>query len=306
MKRWCNQTGVAINSGLLKSVCCNFPETSNHAFSDEEDNLIEKTKGLFDIGYDICILCPQSVNNEPKPIQINLGYSCNAKCIMCFGTSNENKHSTFLKQVDNGFEKEILALAKNHETKAISITGGEPFMYSEKLFKIIDIANQIGFSITIVTNGSIYDEKIINKLKSVNDLTINMSIDGHIDTFNSQRVGLDYKECISVYNKILDSLPLAKSNIITTITNKNIELLHSEIKLFTSDLKRYDNHIFHLCMSPVNVSPVQLCNHTTISKAIKKMYEIDNKNKSMNEIILYLIRLQYLNNMCNKDKTEEM
>lgn len=102
---------------------------------------------------------------------------CNLTCLHCYSSSSP-KNKTLLDL--NSIER-ILPLLKDEGYKIISISGGEPLTY-KPLIELIDIAQSIGFRVTMITNG-IFPIEQINKISSkLNGIAI--SFDGLSDTHN--------------------------------------------------------------------------------------------------------------------------
>ncbi len=86
----------------------------------------------------------------PNDIRLQITSQCNYHCSHCFSSSNENDANTDLS------DSEILRLLNQilHENlTAISITGGEPLVKSELVFKILKRLHGYPITKTLNTNG---------------------------------------------------------------------------------------------------------------------------------------------------------
>lgn len=112
--------------------------------------------------------------SAPLRANIEITYRCNQSCEYCY-----NPHHDDTMILEEDFELVADELAKSGVFK-ISIAGGEPFLHP-KLFQFYDyIAKNCFTPPIILTNGSVYNEKIISKLSKRNNeapLRIQVSID---------------------------------------------------------------------------------------------------------------------------------
>ncbi len=121
---------------------------------------------------------------EIEQFGIEITRKCNMQCDFCMRGKSQNI------EINDDIINEIFnSLCKFEKIKigSISLTGGEPFLASEKLIKVINelIRRNISVSwLTVTTNGSIFDENIINALNLMNDyaefgVTLRISADSH-------------------------------------------------------------------------------------------------------------------------------
>ncbi|MCX4270928.1 MAG: radical SAM protein [Acetatifactor sp.] len=119
-------------------------------------------------------------------ITCGIGYKCNLDCEYC--VLKEQK-----RVFDNINEAELITnlvhliekLYSRYKEIRVTITdGGEPFLFRSQLFelmeklKIIDIQKKV--KLTVVTNGTVFDEEILRILDD-NMSSIVFSLDGHLD-----------------------------------------------------------------------------------------------------------------------------
>lgn len=136
--------------------------------------------------------------DSPAELDLKLGFSCNSKCRICyFGRSSAwykedkrfNENLPQLHEVDytfltteefwHNFGKEL-----NHLTH-IKFIGGEPMLDKKHHSLLKTLPKDI--SIEYVTNGTIYDETIIDLLQKFTDVTLVLSIDNIGEKFNYER-----------------------------------------------------------------------------------------------------------------------
>ena len=90
--------------------------------------------------------------------------NCNLNCKYCSTGSNTNTNHIEIPK--SKIVKRIFEPAWELGTNQIEFSGGE-FLTRKDAFELLDIANKIGFKISIVSNGTILSEKILSKLSNL-------------------------------------------------------------------------------------------------------------------------------------------
>ncbi len=112
----------------------------------------------------------------PLKLFINVSNQCNLKCIHCFSDSSpQSKEAMPLEMI-----KSLISEAATMGVFLIIIGGGEPFMRTD-LWEIIAFIRQKGMGVSLTTNGTIFNEKIITNLKKY-QVRLNVSFDGKPET----------------------------------------------------------------------------------------------------------------------------
>ena len=161
-----------------------------------------------------------SINYDKIPIvevDVRFGNICNARCVICsyhnssmFGGEVYNwmENSPYLRDLRNDFV----------DLRHMSILGGEPFI-SNYHWDFIDLLIKHDHAKNLIiwysTNGSVADEKYIDKLKHFKYVQVGLSIDGIEDTFEKIRVPLKW-------DKISNNL--IKLNKIVAGTNVHLRM----------------------------------------------------------------------------------
>ncbi|HGT1247578.1 TPA: radical SAM protein, partial [Enterococcus faecium] len=150
-------------------------------------------------------------------VYYNVTYLCNLYCPYCYAPRN----TFFVSQENNvAFLKKLVEL----NAKNIVLIGGEPMMHP-KLDKIIDEIISYGFtSISIITNGTILKEKVLEKIVKYN-IDIQISVDGYTEETNAPTRGK------GSLNRVLKNIDILKQNnvnysvmqVLTKETIKNSE-----------------------------------------------------------------------------------
>lgn len=85
---------------------------------------------------------------------------CNFSCVMCYVRLTKDKADKQGKMLSADEWLEIARQARDMGTLYITLTGGEPFLHPE-FRKIYSALNKMGFLISIMSNGSMIDEDMI-------------------------------------------------------------------------------------------------------------------------------------------------
>lgn len=124
------------------------------------------------------------VKNVKAPFNLIWAISpvCNLRCIYCFPNAKEvSKVMSFLNMDEIKIIIKALVKAK---VFSVVITGGEPLLYP-KIWEVISMLHQNNISVGIVTNGTIINEDILNKIKTnYNYLGISVSLDSVVPKIN--------------------------------------------------------------------------------------------------------------------------
>lgn len=154
---------------------------------------------------------------SPKKLVLEPTYRCNQRCLMCNNWKLSSNNELKLNEIENLFKQ-----AKKVNIKQIILGGGEPLIRND-IFEIIKMANDYGFVTSMVTNGTLLDQRIIKKLLIDYDLfRIGVSLDGINETHDKLR-GMK-----GAYDKTLRSL-VNLSKIKQKYNNKTIIYINTVI-----------------------------------------------------------------------------
>ncbi len=139
---------------------------------------------------------------------------CNLRCKLCYIKEKEPLDISF-DTIKKAFETlPLLSL------KELIISGGEPFLRPDLIFRLLDYIKRYkpNLKISIQSNGTLLDDSIIKKLNNYNlNIGIGISIDGPISINDSLRgktsLVLDCLDRLSRYgNKIGITITISKYN----------------------------------------------------------------------------------------------
>jgi len=175
----------------------------NHDLLRSDFNSIDPVKQKEAINYWNDNLLP-----FPKPISVHFSITsrCGSMCQHCFQWQ-------WPKQTELTYDSicKILFTLKSWGIKSITFGGGDPFLHSD-FIKIIKLAKLYGFSISIITNCSIYDKKILKEIATYCDW-IRFSIDGPKEIHNAIR-NFNFYDNVK---KSINYIKYLNSNIITAL-----------------------------------------------------------------------------------------
>jgi len=187
--------------------------------------------------------------------------NCNFACPNCSSGSNKKaqieEDLTFSVIVER-----ILKPAKELGTNNIDFSGGE-FLLRKDAFDILAKANELGFSIGILSNGSTLDEQTLNKIEKI--LGRNVIISLGINSFDNENIE-SRQSSKEYFLKVLNRLERHHFtvNVSVTMGSFNCETFHQTLKNI-NDL--------HLPFNRVPYSPRNSSNRKWMfNKEIMKKY----------------------------------
>ena len=141
--------------------------------------------------------------NIPLSVFIDLTRKCNQNCEFCYAVDEQDRELS-LKEW-----KSIVDQLEKAKTMYLNFTGGEVFTRKDFL-KILEYASN-RFIIKILSNGSSFNENIIQQLKNLNINKMSITILGSNSKTHDFHTGLK-----GSFNKLMSNLKLLKKYNITT------------------------------------------------------------------------------------------
>ncbi|TLY40326.1 MAG: radical SAM protein, partial [Nitrospirae bacterium] len=105
--------------------------------------------------------------------QMELTYRCNLHCVHCY-TDPYNDRKFFPRELTLTEIKRIIDEMAELEILYLNLTGGEIFTHPN-FFEIYDYAYRKGFLLMLYTNGTIFTQAIIDRLKRSPPFSIDVS-----------------------------------------------------------------------------------------------------------------------------------
>ena len=116
---------------------------------------------------------PLFVSSSPLTVKWEITRRCNLNCEHCYARTSKTQ-SNELKTNDI---KKVLDRLNEINTISLHFTGGEPFVRKD-FIDILEYANDYNFSITILTNATLINKKLAERLSMINIQSIQVSLDG--------------------------------------------------------------------------------------------------------------------------------
>ncbi|MEF3279686.1 MAG: radical SAM protein [Elusimicrobiota bacterium] len=228
----------------------------------------------------------------PKRVIIETEYTCNLKCKTCIlWQDNYRKIRSQTKTLKIEELKYIHQKLKENEVERITYIGGEPFLKSY-IIKAFEDAKEKKLKTSVVTNATLLNENIINKILKEELLeTIIFSIDGDRETHNQIRGDTTFQKAYNnalilsrLKRKLKKRFP--KFFIYTTISKLNYRNIETAIKEL---IKLNPNKIRLQLISSIDEKIINITNQVLGFKAIKT-------HSYINELFLDDSELKWLKN----------
>ncbi len=143
---------------------------------------------------------------------------CNMQCYGCYAGTHEQPPELSFDEVD-----QILNKTSDAGTNFIIFLGGEPFM-EPWLLDVMEKHPSIAFQ--IFTNGTLIDDKKVDRLAAMGNIAIAVSVDGLQEQTDTRRGQGAYDKATSVMRK------LSKAGVITgfsaMLSAKNFDTIYSD------------------------------------------------------------------------------
>lgn len=214
-------------------------------------------------------------------LYVSMDRTCNLSCRMCnaISSSSYERNLSRIAKEEFGISNRI---PKNHDVildiisqydlsylLKMEFQGGELFL-SKNFMKIVSLLPNV--KLDIITNGTIYNKKMLEQLKRFNCLTLKVSIDGNREISEYIRCGSDYETIVNNVKRFSDYLDNAKIEISLTISKYNVSYLIETFKAFAKLTDYISDIKYHFLIDNIALS--------IYSISIEKREEIINKLKN--------------------------
>jgi radical SAM protein with 4Fe4S-binding SPASM domain len=155
---------------------------------------------------------------------------CNLNCKTCYNRSGLN---TKRKEISKAQLKKAIELLIPFGVQRILLSGGEPTVHTEfnEILDLIDEYPELSFG--IVTNGTVCNQKLIDRLNDKGDITLQISLDGSNEEQNSKTRGKgSFEKTLSLATKIHS--PGEKPLLKMVISQSNFDDIEDFYKLAIS------------------------------------------------------------------------
>lgn len=183
---------------------------------------------------------------------------CNLRCSHCYASSFLEKES---KELEITAAFQIIDTLKNMNIGEIVLEGGEPLCYPN-FCELVEYVKLKDIPITLITNGTMFSEKIIECINNKFDAydAIQISMDGTKET-------CDLIRGKGTYDKVIGTISKLRCQIIINcvITNETIHTIEN----MCSILNKYEN------VRTVHFSPLMKMGKGIVHKEAEIHYAID-------------------------------
>lgn len=156
------------------------------------------------------------VNKIPLSLTMELTPFCNFNCVMCYVRLSKEQADVQGKLLTVQQWLDIAKQAKSVGTLNVTLTGGEPFLYPG-FWELYEKLNQMGFILSILSNGSLIDEGVIEKFRAYGmPSMVKMTIYGASDE-TYQKVSLS-SDGFTRISKAIDLLKAENVPVVLTST----------------------------------------------------------------------------------------
>lgn len=146
---------------------------------------------------------------------------CNLCCPYCF--EEGNKHKEYMDDITlNAIAKYIIS--KKERTIELTWFGGEPLLCYDKIVKLNDllISNNVSFTTSIITNGTLFTDDKIKLLNQLNIQQIQITLDGEQENHDKKRFFRKNQQ--GTYTLILSNIEkILKNTSITLFLKINVD-----------------------------------------------------------------------------------
>ena len=164
----------------------------------------------------------------PLAMQFEITSKCNLRCKHCYNRSGENKSIDAVTGDDwIAFAKKLVAKGGLFEA---TISGGEPLLLGDKLFELMDVLHEDGTCFNLVSNGYLFDKKILERLKKYRFYWVQISLDSCSSARHDEFRGVKgswARAANAAYRIALSGIPL---RIASTITPRELEHLEELVQ----------------------------------------------------------------------------
>ena len=207
-----------------------------------------------------------------KAVLFAINNTCNCRCEMCSIWKNKNKKIIRYEEA----KKALIKLRKNN-FGYLQITGGEPLLNPD-VFKIISFAKKIGFTIFLVTNGTLIDENVAKKISESKVDNVGISFHHYNEKF-FERIS-NHKD---ILNKVINAVKFLKKE------NVNTEAMFTISKLNKNEIRETVHLINKLGIGTSFCIPITT---TETSYRIGGNSCVDFTNEELSRVILEIISLK--------------
>ena len=145
-------------------------------------------------------------------VRISITQKCNLKCKQCYNQSGCPK-----PDISIGKWLDVAKQLVDMGVFECVISGGEPLLLGDDLFKIMDVMHDGGMRFVLVTNGMLMNEQTIDKMNKYDYYWVQVSIDGSRPEIHDEIRGVkgSWKNAVNAAKLVSQAgMPLVVSHVI--------------------------------------------------------------------------------------------
>lgn len=119
-----------------------------------------------------CYFRSSAIAPERKAL-VQITERCNLHCAHCFVSAGSDGLDMDVARI----EAELLPQLAEARVGRLTLTGGEPFAHPD-LLEIATFARSVGMGVTICTNATLIEPEVMDELKALGGIQLNVSLDG--------------------------------------------------------------------------------------------------------------------------------
>jgi radical S-adenosyl methionine domain-containing protein 2 len=163
----------------------------------------------------------QPDNTKELVINWHITEACNYSCQYCYAKWKEHgagkelihdsaKTRTLLEEIQHCFSPHNpLNRDMNWDSLRLNLAGGEPLLYPDKALRTIKLAHQMGFKVSIITNGSRLTHSLMTELAPYLSI-LGLSMDSFADETNRKIGRADRHSNVPDMDSLTDVLALGR------------------------------------------------------------------------------------------------
>ena len=160
-------------------------------------------------------------------VQWHLTERCNLKCRHCYqhGSTSELDYTQICRAIEN-ISTSFREWEKEYSIELIpsmNLTGGEPFLRKD-LFEILRFVRDRGFSITLMSNGTVINDRLAKKLKEVGPVHVQVSLEGMEKVHDSIRGNGSFKRALEGIRHLVNNG--IETSVNSTLSRLNVAQVH--------------------------------------------------------------------------------
>jgi MoaA/NifB/PqqE/SkfB family radical SAM enzyme len=155
----------------------------------------------------------------PFTVLMSPTMQCNLQCKGCYSGKYTRYEGLSYELLDR-----VVGEARDFGALFIVLSGGEPLVRKEDLFRLVKKYNDMYFM--FYTNGTLIDDSVADKLYSLGNAGAVMSLEGFEEATDARRGNGVYKKVMDAMDRLRERGVLFGTSL--TVTRKNIEELTSD------------------------------------------------------------------------------